>query len=500
MPQIKDLPRLECLCLTQFSQVCASLCHKLEGASVREKKSESRLVSWIRHLPGPVLEMVLPQVLKVIALAVRKNRSHKGLIKALECLPQPTLRRMDIGALFSEVRLYGEMNRQCKALLKASLLKLPGLTHLNLESKCNDEMLMELARHCRGLEELLIPMSDVSDRGLMALCGMSINGSVGPGDSCLGIRSLDIRNCMNIAPTGVSCVLRNLPKLALLNYGATLDAVETVVKIDGDYLLGKKKFLITHLDQFNDFYEFDSHPDILSIIIKTCPRLESLRFYISDEGCKSLSLINGIKHLQLEMSDIGNGFRLLTRQYGNLVSLNLTFRSMPFSQLIDIADNCPKLAMLRLMGFEIRESHNLVSHRGVFTELKVIDLRLMRNEDFDVADEDFDNMNSISPQVLHFLLDYTSNLEELTIQGVTNFMGSNFLTSIMCKNPMVNLKKLTLSVSPANNLTATLAKRLIGTLPSLNYIGPASRWCIDSKDMKELIAYIKKNNWDVSFL
>lgn len=204
---------------------------------------------------------------------------------------------------------------------------------------------------------------------------------------------------------------RNLPDLVILNYAKTLDAVENVARIDGDYLAGRRTFKITHLDQFSDFYEFDSHPEIMSILLRVCPALDSLRFYLSDEGCKSLSLISGVRMLQLEMEDVGNGFRLLTRQYSQLVSLHLTFRAMPFSQLIDIADNCPSLEVMRLMGFEISDSHNLVAHNNVFSRLRVVDLRMVRNCVYADMDEpepmDMDSVDTITPQLMHFLLDFT---------------------------------------------------------------------------------------------
>ena len=60
------------------------------------------------------------------------------------------------------------------------------------------------------------------------------------------------------------------------------------------------------------------------------------------------------------MEDVGNGFRQMAAQYGALSSLQLTFRTMAASQLADIAANCPSLSVLRLIGYEIVDSQNLV--------------------------------------------------------------------------------------------------------------------------------------------
>ena len=89
----------------------------------------------------------------------------------------------------------------------------------------------------------------------------------------------------------------------------------------------------------------------------------------------------GIRHLQLEMEDVGNGFRQLAGQYGALASLQLTFRTMASSQLADIAENCPLLSVLRLIGYEIVDSQNLSPRRNAFKNLRVVDLRLMRGGD-----------------------------------------------------------------------------------------------------------------------
>ena len=73
---------------------------------------------------------------------------------------------------------------RCKTVLRKTLPSLRRLTHVNLQSKCDDEMLVQLAKHCADLEDLQIPMSDITDAGLMALCGVSVGGKVAENDGC----------------------------------------------------------------------------------------------------------------------------------------------------------------------------------------------------------------------------------------------------------------------------------------------------------------------------
>ena len=89
-------------------------------------------------LPTSLMEIVLPQTIKLIADEIRKDRRHKGLIKSVECLARDPLVRLDFGALFTGVRLYGDVNRKCKLALRWCVRKMQNLTHLNLSSKCDD--------------------------------------------------------------------------------------------------------------------------------------------------------------------------------------------------------------------------------------------------------------------------------------------------------------------------------------------------------------------------
>ena len=234
------------------------------------------------------------------------------------------------------------------------------------------------------------------------------------------------------------------------------------------------------------------------------------RFYISDDSCIALSRVPGIRHLQLEMEDVGNGFRQLAAQYGALSSLQLTFRTMASSQLSDIAVNCPLLSVLRLIGYEIVDSQNLSPIRNAFKNLRVVDLRLMRGGGDELADDLYelidgpaaagdngDNVDTVTPQLLHFLLDHTVDLEELTVQAVANFMNEPFLMSLTSTNPLRNLKRLRLSVTPATSLKIGVARYLIENLRELNLIS-LSRWNIPSRLLRQLMAEIKRKNYNLT--
>ena len=59
-----------------------------------------------------------------------------------------------------------------------------------------------------------------------------------------------------------------------------------------------------HIDQFGDFYEFESQPNgFAQAVAKVCPNLESFRFFISDHGCQFLQYFPHIKHVSSKCHD-----------------------------------------------------------------------------------------------------------------------------------------------------------------------------------------------------
>ena len=77
-----------------------------------------------------------------------------------------------------------------------------------------------------------------------------------------------------------------------------MDALETVIKVNREYLDGDERLGIVHIDQFGDFYEFESQPQgFAQAVAKICPKLESFRFFISDHGCQFLQHFPNIKHV-----------------------------------------------------------------------------------------------------------------------------------------------------------------------------------------------------------
>ena len=450
---------------------------------------------YVSVLPTRTLETLLPQTIKLIADKIRKDRRHKGLIKAVECLAREPLEKLDFGALFSGVRLYGDVNRNCKLALRWCVRKMENLTHLNLSSKCDDAILLELAKRCQNIEEINMPLSDITDKGLLAICGIELpsNSSdsvrlLREGDGCFKLNKLGLHNCVHITAAGVGSCLRNLPRLMYLSYDKLVESIEMVITIDGDYLKSNKKFKIRNLDEFSEFYDFEAHPHVINILLRVCPDLESLRFFTSDEGCHHLSRIPNIRGLQLETEDLGSGFQKLLQQYTQLKTLHLTFRKMSYNQVIQMSQNCPNLEVIRLIGMGIENSqelNSLVCKDKCLRNLRILDVRLVSDEH--------------PLRLLHFLLDYSLDIEDVTVSTVCSVFESNYLTDLMQPNPMTKLQKLVLAMSPNTHLTTPVAKRVIDILPNLNTLG-VTRWNMTSKDIKLLKNELQEKNLDIKLV
>ena len=508
MPRLRTVGSLEGLSLSLVCSSFAAACETLESVFNSETycpssgtdnvvinghkldywlDQEHKVLAVIRSIPSRILEVALCQTIELIVERLRRHRSQPGLVKSVQYLARTNLERLDFKVLFSGIRLYGEMNMRCKETLRTCISKMTHLTHLNLTSKCEDSIIMELAKNCQKLEELHVPYSDITDTGLLALCGISFSPehSLNASDGCLKLRRLGVHDCAHITPAGVGSCLRNLPDLHTLTYGKLVDAIETVAMIDGDYLGGKKHFNITHIDQFNEFYDLESHPMVINLLIKVCPRLNSIKFCTSDEGCKHLSQVPNIERLQLETEDLLNGFRLLIKHYSNLVDLHLTFRSMSFSRLMNIADSCPNLESLEMTGIGVDGSHNLRPNRRCWKKLKNLVIRLVNQEE--------------PLSLLHFLLDYTYNIEEIVVSLVCHVFNSKFLQVVLDRNPMTLVHKLFFIMSPNNSLTIDVARRVIKMLPNLQLFG-LKRWNMTTEETNMLSNEIRKQNLDVKLV
>merc|ERR1719273_2977065 len=375
-------------------------------------------------------------------------------------------------------------------------------------------MLIEVSKHCHQVEVINVALSDITDAGLLALAGISMMGTVKKslGHGCYNLIKLNVQNCHHITAKGVGCLLRNLTKLQYLYYDKLMDALETVIKVNREYLDGNEHLGIVHIDQFGEFYEFESYPGFAQAVAKVCPNLESFRFFISDHGCQFLQHFPHIKHLQLEMSEnVSDEFVRLTNKLSNLISLQLTFRNIRHEALVEIGRHCPHIEVIKLIGYEIISSESLASYKHepeYFKKLRVLEIRIVRSdermqeflENSEDDDTEHDEDNSITPALLDFFLSNCSGIQDLTISATISFINEPFLLKIFDRNPMTDLQRLCICpLDRSNQLTALVASNIIMSLPNLHTMA-LSRWNMTSKETHQLTLQLRQQNLDVNFI
>ena len=138
------------------------------------------------------------------------------------------------------------------------------------------------------------------------------------------------------------------------------------------------------------------------------------------------------------------------------------------------------------MGIEnSQELNSLQNKEKCLRNLRVLDVRLVSDEH--------------PLRLLHFLIDYSLEIEDITVSTVCSVFESNYLMDLLQPNPMRKLQKLVLAMSPNTHLTTAVARRIIEMLPNLNTLG-LTRWNITSKEVKHLKREIQKKNIDVKLV
>jgi len=234
MPRPKSVCPLQTLSLRVLCQRVSEACSRIEGstlASDHTTRSE-QVTRLMLQLPGRVLEDVILKSVEILARLVNKDKTSHGLPTALLLLPQHKVTKLDFGQLFFGVRLPTSLNVSCRASLTVSLTRCSNLATLVLCSKCTDDILLVVAKNCRGLGELNVSLSDqVTDVGLGYLWGQE--GGKDNEGGCFELTSIDLQKCWAITPSGVVGLIKALPKLTLLRYANMAQVLRQCIPVKG---------------------------------------------------------------------------------------------------------------------------------------------------------------------------------------------------------------------------------------------------------------------------
>lgn len=161
----------------------------------------------ISNLPALFVEHMIIKVIETVHNSVQRCRRAIGLQTCLEVLLQPHISQLDLSGLFFEMRLPVHINSTIRKVVQEKIIRMTHLSYINLASKCDDEILLAISKHCPNISDIVISISDlVTDKGM----GYIANG-------CPNLRRLEIYKCWGVTPEGVKSALIYCPNLCELH-------------------------------------------------------------------------------------------------------------------------------------------------------------------------------------------------------------------------------------------------------------------------------------------
>lgn len=261
-PELCKVPSLFGRTKGEVAVQTAMMCKRIE-AQGEHPDARKQLQEYLSSLPGHLIEEILPYV--VVSLSDMEAKKQRGLTVALECVPQPTMKRLYLGPSFPYMSLKGGE----VAALEDTIRRLPLLTDVNLSVTCTDGLLNQLSSNCQYLEALTIEGSTIKDVGLLSLAGITLDGSSLPiPQGCFKITSLNLLSCNNINPESVAVLLKHLPILRDLRYEDTAKSVYTLALLEPTYRTGQRTLALRHLEQSRQHLNFSRHPKMWNLITK----------------------------------------------------------------------------------------------------------------------------------------------------------------------------------------------------------------------------------------
>ncbi|XP_046407498.1 uncharacterized protein LOC124172133 [Ischnura elegans] len=502
MPKLKQPSKLESISIKLVAKYFqASFTHieslKCEGGNQEDVISKELLTdveSLLDGIPGPILEVVLIEVIHQLLEKITSRKTTKGLIVALDALLRPSLKSVDLGKLFYGARLSRKISQPCEVLLPKKLMLMKNLCELDLISRCTDDILLTLARCCTSLRKLDISYSDlVTDVGLRFLCGVTDNKETenndGPLTGCKEIEWLGLQKLWETTVDGVIVVVESMPKLKYLRYDQLGEIF--LRKLNGNQSscsLSKmpkicKEYGLTLFDQtYNVFTPSES---LVRFIADCCPNLRTLQVYSPDKYLPSFGIWKSIENFALEIDGVcGQGLIGYFECIGlNLVVINISFDSLESRHLKALGKCCLNVKELTLMGSEINENEFLKNEK-YFTKMEVFNMSIWCDE-------------GITGSLLLYFFSYSGELRELSLSASAGFLNDNFFQNqILAKCPCFKIEVISIFGNPRVPLTIKTARRLLRLCPNLKKIS-LSRWRVPEAAIKDLQEEMKSSNYDI---
>merc|ERR1719244_2268410 len=433
-------------------------------------------------------------------------------------------------------------------ILKLILMKTPCLTQLNLGRVATDAILKVVALHCPHLQLLNINQSEVTEKGILALCGLGLSEEVSirnqptkwcvePGTGCTKLAVLEVQGLLNIKnkyvyeqtipmDCGLVACLTLLPLKELdFEHGSRL--VNAYIK----NCIGNR-FPVNPL-QLEILTDDFPGRGMIDEVSRICPNLKCLKvhyfesyshygdeehlFPIREEWLETLPTFTSINSLiTVDISFLTPKLMSVLPQMGfRLTTIDLQeLWTYSYSLLRAIKMFCPYLEK-----FVLTTSCKEFCY-GVLPSIEVF-------KDVDIVQDMLDNTQPtfVHLQELHLVGPFEVNLVKYLIQGSNNInslslgiewkgcnvvpasskdiLGVDFLEELCVTNPLPVLTELHLfgqDYDSRKYLDKECAYYILRTFTELRHLGTFMFWNFeDLSERRAFIREVKESNRDISF-
>ncbi|XP_066277288.1 F-box and leucine-rich repeat protein 13-like [Branchiostoma lanceolatum] len=385
-----------------------------------------------RQLSRRHLHLMIHQHLESLHLGKCSSCMTDAIIKLVQ-IRCKKLKKLDIS----------RCNRLTSYAMSMALSYLPKLVYLNLyTTNCTDDVLGTIGAICVHLRDLNICKTNVTEKGIVSLCGGGNNIQ-----GCKKLVSLDMSFNPRVTIKGVKHALRQLPNLRQLLHNDVCDALVAL----HEEAFKEGKATTPYQIRSGTVNDFVVPVSFLEIVDLVCPNLEYI--FILNENLEGdvlqhISKLTRLRNLSVSCTDslvpFSEGLVFLLESVGHGLE-TLTLYGYDDIDVIAIGQFCPNLQTLTLEschGFKLQRAQS-ATLTALFSNLKSLRLGV------EVISNDHE---TTLPKTLKIVLEGSHQIENIEITNVEGFTDQLF-RHVLNHNSFSRLREFALI--DCNNITGS---------------------------------------------
>ncbi|RXG52530.1 hypothetical protein Avbf_07697 [Armadillidium vulgare] len=440
---------------------------------------------------------LFPSHIKILLRLRVKRLSLQGSLVRSEVLQCENASHLDLLILsFSG-------NGDTEAKLQNFMSTATHLTHLECHDFCTDSMLKVISSSCHNLYSLNLHGCNVTDEGILNLCGLTQNlvqcinllsngQRIIPKSRCFfSLKKIELKFMTKVTEAGVAIIL-----LLLTNINVLRVPDIRMEKLFWFLSSVDHKGVQSNLKQFHSGEILDE--DQLSVLTRLCPNLEDIQMsYVGNFDIDLIRLhkLTSLQRLsEAEFADANtDALMIYLSEIGSQLNyLKLYIRRTKFSQeqlkiaqshLRNLARLCPNVSHLSLDGYSLDEDSSLVRNNEnsyhFFQSLHTLKLLNMK----------------LSVEDLKLFLCKCTNMKDLELRlKDPHVLNDYFINDLLKEEVWKNLKILNIANS---HITFKMMMRLINECPNLVSLGSVTTWHITRDQMMACKEMARKRNLNI---